>query len=72
MQWVTQSKCGSKAASQLSDRTARIFSSNSLVENMEISADIQYTLTAAQSFGSQDCYNKSLLMILRFANNEQT
>ena len=40
-------------------------------------AVIQYILISAQSFGSQDCHNKSLMMILRFAGvlfceNEQT
>ena len=44
---------------------------------MEITAVIQYILTAAQSFGSQDYYNKSLMMILglagvSFCENEHT
>ena len=44
-----------KTASQLQGRTARAFSSNSLVKTTEITIVIQYILTAAQSFGSQDC-----------------
>ena len=44
---------------------------------METTAVIQYILTSAQSFGSQDCYNKSLMTILGpagvlFCENEQT
>ena len=35
---------------------------------MEITAAIHYILTTAQSFGSQDCYNKSLIMILNLAD----
>ena len=40
-------------------RIARAFSSNSLVNTMEMTAAIQYILTAAQSLGSQDYYKKS-------------
>ena len=44
---------------------------------MEVTAVIQYILTSAQSFGSQDYHNKSLLAILGlagvlFCENEQT
>ena len=44
---------------------------------MEIIAVIRYILTAAQSFGSQVYYNKSLMMIpglagVLFCENEQT
>ena len=31
---------------------------------MEMAAVVQYILTAVQSFGSPDCYNKSLMTIL--------
>ena len=51
--------------------------SNSLVKTMEVAAVIQYTVTAAQSFGSQDYCNKSPVMILGltgvlFCETEQT
>ena len=44
---------------------------------MEITTVIQYILTSAQSFGSQDYYNKSLMTILglagvSFCENKQT
>ena len=57
-------------------RTARAFSSNSLVNTMEMTAAIQYTLTAAQLLGSQDYYTKSRVAILElagvlFCENEQ-
>ena len=69
-------KNGSKTASQLRGRTARLFSSNSLVKTMEMTAVIQYIVTATQSFGSQDYYEKSRMTILRatgvlFCENEQ-
>ena len=56
--------------------TARAFSSNSLVNNMDMTAAIQYILTAAQSLGSQVYYRKSRLTILGlagvlFCKNEQ-
>ena len=53
------------------------FSSNSLVNTMEMMAVIQYILKAAQSSGSQDYYIKSrIMMILKlagvfFCENEQ-
>ena len=46
-------------SSQLQGRIARAFSSNSLVNTMDMMAAIQYIVTAAQSLGSQDYY-KSL------------
>ena len=54
MQWATLGKSGSKAASQLQGRIARAFSSNSFVNTMDMTAAIQYILTAAQLLGSQD------------------
>ena len=44
---------------------------------MDITAVIQYILTVAQSFGSEDYYNRSVMMILGlagllFCENEQT
>ena len=59
MQRATLGKSGSEAASQLQGRIARAFSSNSLVNTMDMTAAIQYILTAAQSLGSQ-VYYKSL------------
>ena len=52
-------KSGSEAASQLQDRIARAFSSNSLVNTMDMTAAIQYILTVAQLLGSQVYYKKS-------------
>ena len=54
MQRTTLGKSSSKTASQLQGRTARAFSSNSLVKTMQMTVVIQYILTATQSFGSQD------------------
>ena len=59
MQRTTLAKSGSEAASQLQGRIARAFSSNSLVNTMDMAAAIEYILTAAQSLGSQDYYRKS-------------
>ena len=53
MQRATLGKSGSQAASQLQGWIARAFSSNSLVNTMDMMAAIQYILTAAQSLGSQ-------------------
>ena len=64
MQWATLGKSGSEAASQLQGRTARAFSSNSFVNTMDMTAAIEYILTAAQSLGSQDYYRKSRMTIL--------
>ena len=36
-----------------------------MTKTLEMTGVIQYILTSAQSFGSQDYYNKSLMMILR-------
>ena len=59
MQRATLGKSSSEAASQLQGRIARAFPSNSLVNTMDMKAAIKYTLTAAQSLGSQDYYIKS-------------
>ena len=64
MQRATLGKSGSKTASQLQGRTARAFSSGSLVKTMEMTAVIQYILPATQSFGSQDYCKKSRMTIL--------
>ena len=76
MQRATLGKSGSDAASQLQGRIARAFSSNSFVTTMDMTAAIQYILTAAQSLGSQVYYKKSQMTILRlvgvsFCENEQ-
>ena len=44
MQRATLDKSGSEAASQLQGRTARAFSSNSLVNTIDMTAAIQYIL----------------------------
>ena len=67
MQRATLGKSGFEAASQLQGRIARAFSSNSLVNVMEMTAAIQYILKAAQLLGSQDNYKKSRMTILGFA-----
>ena len=60
---------------QLRSRTARALSSNSLVETMEMTAVIQYILTATQSFGSQDYYITRMTILglvdILFCKNEQ-
>ena len=56
MQRATLGKSGSEAASQLQGRIARAFFGSSLVTTMDMTADIQYILTAAQSLGSQVYY----------------
>ena len=76
MQRATLGKSGSNAAPQLQGRIARAFSSNSLVNTMEMMAASQYILTAAQSLGSQDYYKMSRMTILGlagvlFCENEQ-
>ena len=75
MQWATLGKSGYEAASQLQGRITRAFSSNSLVNTMDMTAAIQYILTAGQSLGSQ-VYYKSQMTILGlagvlFCENEQ-
>ena len=60
-------KSGSEVASQLQGRTARAFSSNSLVNTMDMTVAIQYILTAAQSLGFQVFYKKSRMTILGLA-----
>ena len=59
MQRATLGKSGSEAASQFQGQIARAFSSNSLVNTMDMTAAIQYILTAAQSLGSQVYYKVS-------------
>ena len=54
MQRSTLGKSGSMAAPQLQGQIGRAFSRNSLVNTMEMTAAIQYTLAAAQSLGSQN------------------
>ena len=76
MQRATLGKGGPEAASQLQGRIARALSSNSLVNAMDMTAAIQYILTAAQSLGSQVYYKKSRMTILGlagvlFCENEQ-
>ena len=56
MQRATLGKSGSEAASQLQGWIVRAFFSNSLVNTMDMTAAIQYILTAAQSLGSQAYY----------------
>ena len=58
MRRATLGKNGSGTASQLQGRIARASSSNNLVKTMEMTAVIQYILTATQSLGSQDYYIK--------------
>ena len=67
MHWATLGKSGSKAASQLQGGIARAFSSNSLVNTMDMTAAIEYILTAAQSLGSQHYYRESRMTILGLA-----
>ena len=76
MQRATLGKSGSEAALQLQGQMARAFSSKSLVNTMDMTAAIQYILTATQSLGSQVYYKKSRLTILGlagvlFCENEQ-
>ena len=66
MPWATLGKSGSEAAVQLQGRMARTFSSNILVNTMDMTAAVQYVLTAALSLGSQVCYKKSGMMILDY------
>ena len=64
IQRATLGKSGSDAASQLQGRIARAFSSNSLVNTMDMTAAIEYTLTAAQSLGCQVCNKKNPRMTI--------
>ena len=59
MQRATLGKSGYEEASQLQGRIARGFSSNSLVNTMDVTAAIQYILTAAQSLASLVYHKKS-------------
>ena len=54
MQRTTLGKSASEGAPKLQDRTAREFSSSSLMKTMEMMGAIQYILAAAPSLGSQD------------------
>ena len=72
----TVGKNGSEAALQLQGRIARAFASNSLVNTMDMTAAIQYILTAAQSLGPQVYYKQFRMTILGlagvlFCENEQ-
>ena len=67
MKRATLGKSGSETGSQLQGRKARAFSSNSFVNIMDMTAVIQYILTAAQSLGSQVYYKKSRMTILGLA-----
>ena len=67
MQRATLGKSGTEAASKLQGRIARAFSSNSLVNTMDMTAAIQYILTATQSLGSQVYYKNSRMTILGLA-----
>ena len=64
MQRAILGRNGYEAASQLQGRIAKAISSNSLVNTMDMTAAIQYILTAAQSLGSQVYYKKSQMTIL--------
>ena len=55
------------ALRQLQGRIARAFSSNSLVNTIDMTAAIQYISTAAQSLGSQVYYKKSRMTLLGLA-----
>ena len=67
MQRATLGKSGSDVASQLQGRIARAFSSNSLVNTMDMTAAIQYIVTAEQSLGSQVYYKRSRMTIVGLA-----
>ena len=61
---------------ELQGRIARTFSSNSLVNTKDMTAAIQYILTAAELLGSEVYYKKSRMTILGlagalFCENEQ-
>ena len=76
MQRATLGKSGSDVALQLQGRIARAFSSNSLVNAMDMTAAVQHIVTAAQSLGSQVYYKRSRMTILGlagvlFCENEQ-
>ena len=67
MQRATLGKSGSEATSQLQGRIVRAFSSNTLVNTMDMTAAIQYILTPAQSLGSQVYYKKFRMTIFGLA-----
>ena len=66
-QLATLGKSGSEAVSKLQGRIARAFPSNSLANTMDMTAAIQYILTATQSLGSQVYYKKSRMTTLGLA-----
>ena len=66
MQRATLGKSGFEEASQLQGQIARVFSNNSLVNTMDMTAAVQYILTAAQSLGSLVYYKESRMTILGF------
>ena len=74
---LCKSGSSSEAVPQLQGRITRAFSSNSLVNTMEMTAAIQYILAAAQSLCSQDYYKKSRMTTILglagvlFCKNEQ-
>ena len=59
-------RSSSEAASQLQGQIV-VFSSNSLVNTKDMTAVIQYILTAEQSLGSQVYYKESRMTILGLA-----
>ena len=67
MQRATLGKSGFEAASQLQGRIARAFSSNSLVNTIDMTAAIQHIWTAAQLLGSKVYYKRSRMTILGLA-----
>ena len=74
--WYAAGNFGQERLSQLQGRIARAFSINSLVNTMDMTAAIQYILTAPQSLGSQVYYKESRMTILGlagvlFCENEQ-
>ena len=76
MQRATLGKSGSEAASQLQGRIARAFSSNFFVNTVDMTAAIEYILTAAQSLDSKVYHKNSRMTILwlagvLFCENEQ-
>ena len=56
-------RAGLRQLSQLQGRIVRAFSRNSLVNTMDMTAAIQYILTAAQLLGFQVYYKKSRMTI---------
>ena len=67
MQQAILGKSGSEPSSELQGQIARAFSSKILVNTMDMTAAIQYILTAAQLLSSQVYYKKSRRMVLGLA-----